>query len=1476
MKPFTVKPTKARGISNVFSPKNEEDYTKSDCQQVTLNNPHPFEGVESKEYELNHNTPCKKITLTTDTNTVLLQDNVTLNAKVTDENNEPIINAPVTFYQGVNKRDLPGLTNIEGIITNLLPVTATQPGSWYFTAKTIISVEGVEKLYTSNEVIIKAVKRPTSITAPETVKRNSNYTGRLIDNSKQTGIPNQKISIRMSTAEGKSKTYDLKTDDDGYFTYPKIQLTEGVYYFTIIYQGTNIYQSVTKDIFKVEVNNIKRTPLITAPETVKRYSDYTGKLTDENTGQGIPNQIINIEMIRQGTSQESKTYQSTTDDDGYFKIKIELTEGNYTFNINYSGNETYNETKTGNYNVIVASTDQIPTKIEYNTKVSRYDYYTGLLIDQTSKEGIPNKNLLIQMTKVNQDNSKVTKKYGTDQLITTDTNGLFKQLITLYSNASCNCKYYFKIIFEGDDTYLPCETNEFEVTILPGEKRPVRVLAPTLVKRYTEYTGKLIDSESEDGLENQSLIITMAKLDNNGNTISKDYAGIKTEDNGIFKKTIELYPGVYYFTVTYAGNNDYNPTIYGPYQVDVVEETIQTQLNLIKSTITYGNNLEILLTDNSNNKLSEKNIIITLNKHNNSTNEDTSKIYDVTTNTEGIATLPIKLDIADNLTYTVEAKFLSDNTYSEANLDKKTIQIIKTETSLELTSNYTGNIPSGSHLKLTATLKDSTGNNVSNQPIQFLMQGDGDPVDEGTYNTDDNGKYVLDLPVSATSGTFTLQARYTGDNNHNFSNSQYITVTVTGTTNKTNPNILLEVNDTTVQNGDTITLTATVKNTNNAPINGLEIHFYQSSNEVGYSSTNSEGKASINLKVTATQAGSWNYTASNITTGEYNVVTSNNIPVTANMIPTTLTLTTDKNKVLVGGENINFTVTLLDENNTPLNNKNIILYQGSSKLTTITTNNEGKATFQQENNTTTTGIWDYYAIFEDNVPYAGSKSNIITVEAIQKNTNLEFTTTSTSVPIGSTVTIDATLKDEDNNPLANQQVDFYQAGNKIFTLITGVDGKCSKTLTVSATQSGSWVFQAKYNGLNAYKPCESTSITISAVTISTNISLESSTTTIYKGNSLTLTARLKDSNGNNVNGTIIFYQTGNSVTNTVGTVSTTNGVATLTLPVTAGTGTFTFQAKYAGNTPFNASESNNVSVNVKSNTTSLTLTTSSYSVEIGDSVTLKATLKNSDGNNINGAIQFYQAGNLLQTVNTTNGVATLTLPVTATTSGSWTFQAKYNGSNDYSSCNSNSFNISAVQVGTSLSISASSNNVPIGGNVTFYATLKDSHGNNLSNQTINLYQNNGFNRSTTTGTNGVATFTLPVSASTAGSWSFYVNFPGTSKYISSSSGSITVSAYDPKITSLSGAPTYIVKGGNYYIYLRDYAGNPIAGRHISLTITRVKTGTSQSFSITTDTTGQASQTLNYSLIGEQLKCEASFSGESSYNSCSNTTTANYN
>jgi uncharacterized protein YjdB len=237
---------------------------------------------------------------------------------------------------------------------------------------------------------------------------------------------------------------------------------------------------------------------------------------------------------------------------------------------------------------------------------------------------------------------------------------------------------------------------------------------------------------------------------------------------------------------------------------------------------------------------------------------------------------------------------------------------------------------------------------------------------------------------------------------------------------------------------------------------------------------------------------------------------------------------------------------------------------------------------------------------------------------------------SASVAVGTTTTLQATVKDQSGNPMSGQTVTWSTSNQAAATVNASgvVSGVAAGSATITATSSGK-------SGTSA--------ITVTAVApVVTSVTVTPPSASIVAGTTTTLQATVKDQNGNPMTGQTVTWTTNNGAAATVNSSGVVSGVA-------AGSATIT--ATSSGKSGTSAITVTAVAPVV----TTVTVAPPSASILAGTTTTLVATVKDQLGNVMTGQTVIWSTNNAAAaTVNLSgvvSGVAAGSATITATSSG---------------------------------------------------------------------------------------------------------------------------------------------------------------------------------------------------------------------------------
>ena len=250
----------------------------------------------------------------------------------------------------------------------------------------------------------------------------------------------------------------------------------------------------------------------------------------------------------------------------------------------------------------------------------------------------------------------------------------------------------------------------------------------------------------------------------------------------------------------------------------------------------------------------------------------------------------------------------------------------------------------------------------------------------------------------------------------------------------------------------------------------------------------------------------------------------------------------------------------------------------------------------------------------------------VTVKAAQEPqtaTSIELNETSLNlVSGGEAVTLTATVKDQDGETMTGQTLEWISGDTEVVTVSEGV---------VTIVGIGQTTITVKVSGTNVQATC---SVTVTSSTVSvTGVRLNTNSVNLTVGNTATLTATISPENATNKN---VTWSTSNDEVVTV-----VDGVVTA---VGAGTATITVITQDGGFEAECAVTVKAATVNVES----VSLNITEKTLEIGGTVTLKATIspENATNKNVTWSTSNDKVATVKDGVVTAIGAGTATITVT--------------------------------------------------------------------------------------------------------------------------------------------------------------------------------------------------------------------------------------
>ena len=348
---------------------------------------------------------------------------------------------------------------------------------------------------------------------------------------------------------------------------------------------------------------------------------------------------------------------------------------------------------------------------------------------------------------------------------------------------------------------------------------------------------------------------------------------------------------------------------------------------------------------------------------------------------------------------------------------------------------------------------------------------------------------------------------------------------------------------------------------------------------------------------------------------------------------------------------------------------------------------------------------------------------------------------------------------------------------------------------------------------------------------------------------VTVSVTVLDEDGENVDGGNVTVNLGGK--DYIGTVN--NGIAKVSVKAPAGAGTYTLTATYAPeNLVYNTAETT-ATVKVKEPVIELIDTVTSITPstgEVNSTIDVAINVVDVNGGNVNSGSVKVEFNGKTETITLTNGVATYNT-VLPDTSGEYNLIATFVGDNTYKTSSTNEI-ITVTEKNNTNSSGDNETNVTLvdtslsmkfdGINQILTGNLADVNNNPIkANVDISLTTlSTGDVKTYTVSSDDTGKFSLNLNLA-AGDYSAKSTYAGDNKYASSSSDKVLISisntpsnvilADEDEVTGVYG------EDNEFNGVLTDKDGNALSGYHIALNLTRLSSGASKIYWVTTDYNG---------------------------------------
>lgn len=418
---------------------------------------------------------------------------------------------------------------------------------------------------TSSSLSVTVKKIPTALTFTPNktavrVGETVLFNGRLYRPDTLAGVAGETIWLQKLVGTTWTNVRSATTLSDGSYSLSEVIGDAGSFNYRASYAGSAIYEPTNSPPVTITATKIP-TSLALTVDKVKTVVDgivnFTGKLTDLDTGGGVGGQTVALQQLIGGAWTTILTGSTASDGTVTFSRTMG-TVGNFAFRLTYAGSTKY-ESSTSD--AITISVVKIPTILTFTANLTQVYVggevqFKGSLIRGDTGEGIPDQ--LIELQKLE---DAMWKTVATRR---TDSNGTYIFYVTFDAEGT----FRYKAYFSGSDKHEPADTTPVDVTsVMPEIPTALTIQASSLTAREGEtivFSGYLRTDKLEPISEAQ---IKLQKL--NGEWI--DVASAKTNEKG-FYSIIQKFTarGTYTFRALFEGAPPYGPASSTPITVTVL------------------------------------------------------------------------------------------------------------------------------------------------------------------------------------------------------------------------------------------------------------------------------------------------------------------------------------------------------------------------------------------------------------------------------------------------------------------------------------------------------------------------------------------------------------------------------------------------------------------------------------------------------------------------------------------------------------------------------------------------------------------------------------------------------------------------------------------------------------------------------------------------------------------------------------------
>ncbi|MEM2291648.1 MAG: Ig-like domain repeat protein [Nitrososphaerota archaeon] len=480
-----------------------------------------------------------------------------------------------------------GQTETDGFYIILYPLN--ESGSFSFRS----TFEGDETSApaTSSTLDITVDKVPTALTLTPSktaarVGETVTFSGTLYRSDTLAGIGGETVWLQKLIETVWTNIRSTTTLSDGSYTFSETFSEAGVFSYRVSYFGSAVYQPSNSPSTVITVTKIP-TSLSLMADKLKTVVDgiinFTGKLTNLDTGAGVGGQTIKLQQLIGGTWTTILTGSTASDGTVTFSRAMGAV-GDFSFRLAYDGTSMYEGSVS---DVLTVSVIKIPTVLTFtanitNVYVGGEVQFLGSLIRGDTGEGVPDQVIELQKLQDAAWTTVMTRRTASD--------GTY----TFYVPFDAEGTFRFKAYFSGSDKYEPSDTTPIDITaVMPEIPTVLTFQASSLTAREGEsivFSGYL-RTEALEPVANADIILQELREEQ-----WIKVALAKTDERGFYSIIYRFTTrGVYTFRTVFEGAAPYGPSSSTPITVTIfppVEKVrprrVVMRLDVDKKSITLG------------------------------------------------------------------------------------------------------------------------------------------------------------------------------------------------------------------------------------------------------------------------------------------------------------------------------------------------------------------------------------------------------------------------------------------------------------------------------------------------------------------------------------------------------------------------------------------------------------------------------------------------------------------------------------------------------------------------------------------------------------------------------------------------------------------------------------------------------------------------------------------------------------------------